>query len=67
LAAKTSKAIDWVREFKEDFEGMDRWQRMAFPYCCHDFPADERKYFINRWTFDRPFEAELARWSRRGA
>jgi hypothetical protein len=66
LAAKESGAVDWIREFKEDFDGMDQWQKMAFLYCCHDFPSDERKYFLSRWTFERPFDAVLARWARAG-
>jgi hypothetical protein len=66
LAAKVSGAIDWVREHKESFEGMDPWQKIAFLYCCHDFPRDERKYFINRWKFERPFEATLASWAKAG-
>ncbi len=52
---------------KESFDGMDQWQKMAFLYCCHDFPSDERKYFIGRRTFEHPFEAVLARWAKAGA
>ncbi|MDA9419306.1 Retron-type reverse transcriptase [Bradyrhizobium sp. CCBAU 11430] len=66
LAAKTSNATDWLREFKEDFEGMDAWQKRAYLYCTQLFPADERKYFINRWTFSRPFDAIVAKWAKRG-
>lgn len=66
LAAKKNNAIDWLREHKESFDGMDPWQRMAFIFCSADFPADERRYFINRnrCTFDRPFEATLAKWAK---
>jgi hypothetical protein len=46
---------------------MDQWQKMAFLYCFHDFPSDERKYFVGRWTFARPFETVLALWAKAGA
>ena len=67
LAAKTSGAVDWIRELKENFGAMDPWQKLAFLFCCADLPSDERKYFINRWSFDRPFEAVLARWAKSSA
>jgi retron-type reverse transcriptase len=64
LAAKKNNAADWLREHKENFDSMDPWQRMAFIFCCADLPADEKKYFLNRWTFDRPFDIVLAKWAR---
>jgi retron-type reverse transcriptase len=64
LAAKKNNAVDWLREHKESFESMDPWQRMAFIFCCSDLPADEKKYFVNRWTFDRPFDSVLAKWAK---
>lgn len=62
LAARVNGAADWVREFKEDFDGMERWQKSAFLYCARVFPPDERKYFVSRWHFDRPFDQVLAAW-----
>jgi retron-type reverse transcriptase len=67
LAARANGAADWLREFKEDFEGMERWQKSAFLYCCRAFPADERRHFIGRWKFERPFDAELAAWAKAGS
>jgi hypothetical protein len=64
LAAKINNATDWLREHKESFQSMDPWQQMAFLYCCSRFPRDERRYFINRWTFDRPFDVVLAKWAK---
>ncbi|VGO16320.1 hypothetical protein PDESU_04911 [Pontiella desulfatans] len=64
LAAMTNSAYPWIREHKESFINMDPWQKMAFIYCCSGLPRDEKKYFINRWEFDRPFEKVLAKWSR---
>lgn len=64
LAAKTNGAIDWVREHKESFQTMDSWQKMAYLYCISGWPQDEKKYFINRWDFDRPFDQTLAKWSK---
>ncbi|MHC2623873.1 hypothetical protein ACVIW2_005905 [Bradyrhizobium huanghuaihaiense] len=66
LAASASNATDWLREFKEDFEGMDAWQRRAFLFCARSFPPDERKFFINRWNFPRPFDAIVAKWAKKG-
>lgn len=64
LAAKVNGAFDWIREHKESFNLMDPWQKMAYLYCTSGWPADEKKYFINRWTFERPFEQLLAKWSK---
>jgi retron-type reverse transcriptase len=64
LAAKAAGAIDWIRELKEDFGSMDPWMKKAFLFCCKDFPEDERKYFVNRWTFERPFDSTLAKWAK---
>ncbi len=64
LSAKASKMIDWLREFKEDFHGMDQWQKMSFLYCLRDFPKDEKRYFINRWEFEQPVEAIIAKWAK---
>jgi retron-type reverse transcriptase len=66
LAGNTSGATDWLREFKEDYEGMDPWLRRAYLFCTRSFPVDERKYFINRWSYARPFEAVLATWAKTG-
>lgn len=64
LSARVNKAFDWIRQHKESFELMDPWQKMAFIYCCSGLPFDEKKYFINRWSFQRPFERILAKWSK---
>jgi hypothetical protein len=37
---------------------------IAYRFCCANLPADETRYFINRWTFDRPFDAVLAKWAK---
>ncbi|MEO1394001.1 MAG: reverse transcriptase domain-containing protein [Cyanobacteria bacterium J06634_5] len=65
LAAHASGAIDWLREHKESFEQMDPWQKMAFIYCASEFPRDEKKYFLNRLSFQRPFEQTLVRWAKK--
>lgn len=64
LAARSNDAIDWVREHKENFGGMDPWQKMAFVFCCSGLPKDEKKYFLNRINFKRPFEVILAKWAK---
>lgn len=64
LAAKANSAVDWIREHKESFHVMDPWQKFAFIYCVSGLPSDEKRYFINRWEFTRPFEVVLAKWSR---
>lgn len=64
LAAKANKAFDWIRELKEAFHLMDPWQKFAYLYCVSGLPADEKKYFINRWDYPRPFEQVLAKWSK---
>lgn len=64
LAAKVNNAFDWIHDYKESFHLMDPWQKTAFLYCVSGLPADEKKYFINRWTFERPFEQILAKWSK---
>ena len=64
LAGKMAGATDWLREFKEDFEGMDHWQKMAYLYSCKQLPRDERKFFIQRVKLHRPYDLELARWAK---
>ncbi|MHB8814290.1 MAG: RNA-directed DNA polymerase [Steroidobacteraceae bacterium] len=64
LAAAASGAYDWVRELKESFGYMDPWQKYAFVYAASGLPADEKQYFLARQSFVRPFDVELAKWSR---
>lgn len=64
LAAKANNASDWIREHKENYQHMDVWQQSAFIFCCSDLPPDEKKYFINRCSFTRPFESVLGKWSK---
>lgn len=64
LAAKANSATDWLRELKESFNLMDPWQRLAFLYGVADLPPDEKQFFINRFTYHRPFEIVLAKWSK---
>lgn len=66
LAANINEATDWLRELKESYQTMDPWQQMAFIYCARRFPKDERKYFINRQSFSRPYEEALAKWAKAG-
>lgn len=63
LAAKANGAFDWLRELKETFPLMDPWQQSAYLYCISGLPADEKKYLIKRWKYQRPFEDVLAKWS----
>jgi len=64
LAAIKNGAIDWLREQKESYSHMDPWQKMGFIYCVSGFPRDEKKYFINRFDYDGPFDKILAKWSK---
>jgi retron-type reverse transcriptase len=64
LAAYQNDAVDWLREHKESYQLMDLWQKMAFLYCVSKFPPDEKKYFINRFKYDSPYDSILAKWSK---
>jgi hypothetical protein len=64
LAAKENGAFDWLREYKESFENMDPWQQLAFIYGISGLPKDEKKFFINRWTFTKPFDIVMSKWSK---
>ncbi len=64
LSAKQNLAFDWLREYKESYQNMDSWQRIAYIYGCSGFPKDERKYFLSRCNIERPFEEVLAKWSK---
>ena len=66
LAAYRNGAVDWAREHKESFSAMDIWQRRAFLLCYSQFPADERKYFLDPGDFKRPLEEILCRWAKKG-
>lgn len=65
LAATKNGAFDWLREHKESYINMDSWQKIAFIYAISGLPLDEKKYFINRWEFNGPFEETLAKWSKK--
>jgi len=65
LAAKTNAAFDWLREHKESYTTMDPWQKMAYIYGISGLPKDEKKYFINSQSFNRPFESVLAQWAKK--
>ncbi|WP_237060324.1 MULTISPECIES: RNA-directed DNA polymerase [Microbulbifer] len=64
LSAYQNSAVDWLREHKESFSNMDPWQKMAFIYCTSAFPKDEKKFFINRYAYQGPFETVLAKWAK---
>ena len=64
LAANKNSAFDWLREQKESFLNMDSWQKAAYIYSISGLPKDDKKYFINRQKFTRPFEKALAKWSK---
>lgn len=64
LSAIKNGAIDWLRELKESYLHMDPWQKMGFMYCVSGFPKDEKRFFINRFDYDGPFDEILAKWSK---
>lgn len=64
LAAKQNQATDWLREQKENYINMESWQQMAYIYSVSNLPDEERKYFINRCGFSRPFMDVLSKWAK---
>ena len=56
--------VDWLRQYKEDFDGMDPWQKRAFLLSCSKFSSDERKSFLRGRNFGRPLEDTLCKWAR---
>ncbi len=64
LSSHQNEAIDWLREHKESYPQMDPWLKMAFIFGASAFPNDEKKYFVNKWQYDGPFEEILAKWSK---
>jgi len=64
LSAKQNQATDWLREQKENYINMESWQQMAYIYSVSKLPSDERKYFINRFSFLRPFMDILSKWAK---
>lgn len=64
LAASQNEAYDWLREQKENYQSMDPWQKMAFIYGISGLPKDEKKFFINRFSFPRAFESILSKWAK---
>lgn len=47
MAAFESNQIDWIRELKEDYPRMDLWSKRALLIAASNFPADERKFYLN--------------------
>jgi len=43
---------------------MDPWQKMAFIYGISGLAKDEKKFFINRFSFPRTFESILSKWAK---
>lgn len=64
LAAKQNLAFDWLRDYKESYQTMDAWQKIAYIYGMSGFPDDEKKYFLNNLELNRPFEKILAKWAK---
>ncbi|MEM7578453.1 MAG: RNA-directed DNA polymerase [Mastigocoleus sp.] len=64
LSAKQNLAFDWLREYKENYPTMDPWQKIAYIFGVSGFPKDEKKYFLSRCNFSRPFENVLAKWTK---
>lgn len=64
LAAHRSNAQDWIRLHKDDFDGMDPWQKRAFIIVCSSFTKDERSHYLGRKKFERPLENTIKKWSK---
>jgi len=64
LAARINGALDWLRELKESYAGMDPWQQRAMLFAVAGLPKDEKRYFVGRHSFSRPFEKALAKWAK---
>lgn len=64
LSAKQNDAVDWLREQKENYINMESWQQMAYIYSISNLPIEERKYFINRFSYHRPFMNILSKWAK---
>jgi len=64
LSAKQNSAIDWLREQKENYIAMDTWQQMSYIFSIRDLPVDERKFFINQFSYSRPIMDVLSRWAK---
>lgn len=64
LSAKQNNAVDWLREQKESYIGMGSWQQMAYIFSISDLPTEERKYFINRFSYPRPIMSVLSKWAK---
>lgn len=64
LVAMANGAVDWLREHKESYEGMDPWTKSAFIFSIAGLPRDEREYFLKRCSFKRPLEVIVGKWSK---
>ncbi|RJG21164.1 Retron-type reverse transcriptase [Paenibacillus thiaminolyticus] len=64
LAAYQNSAYDWLREQKENYQSMDPWQKMAFIYGVSGLPKDEKRFFLNSLTHQRPFDSVLIKWAK---
>ncbi len=64
LAALVNSMVDWLREQKESYPSMDRWQQMAYLYCTSILPDEERKFFLKDLQGLNHFEENLRKWAR---
>lgn len=65
LCAARHGAVDWLRELKEEFSTMDRWNRRAFLYAAALLPKEERRFFLKYAGCDGILEELLADWAKR--
>ncbi|MGG1573522.1 RNA-directed DNA polymerase [Fictibacillus sp. NRS-1165] len=46
LSAHITNKSDWLRELKEEYPRLDEWSQRALLIASSNFPADEKKFFL---------------------
>ncbi|MFC0273231.1 RNA-directed DNA polymerase [Metabacillus herbersteinensis] len=68
LCANVSKQTDWLRELKEDHPRLDVWSQRAFLIACSNFPADEKKFYLqgikSKLSSEDILENLLIKWAK---
>ena len=57
-------AADWIRELKEHYSGMDRWQQRAFLVACSKLPKEEKRFFLGHVSNADKLDELLIKWAR---
>ncbi|MFB2833921.1 RNA-directed DNA polymerase [Floridanema evergladense] len=64
LSAYTLEMGDWIRELKENYQGLDTWNKRAFIIATKLLPVEERKFFLDYIKDGSILNELLIKWAK---